>query len=44
MTDTGAHGAIVEAVIASQISDYGVVAFIAQPGQTGATFFLYKHP
>ena len=32
-----------EAVIASAISDYGVVAFITQPGQTGATFFLYKH-
>jgi hypothetical protein len=32
-----------EAVIASAISDYGVVAFITQPGHTGATFFLYKH-
>ena len=32
-----------EAVIASAISDYGVVAFITQPGRTGATFFLYKH-
>jgi len=32
-----------EAVIASSISDYGVVAFITQPGHTGATFFLYKH-
>jgi hypothetical protein len=32
-----------QAVIASSISDYGVVAFITQPGQTGATFFLYKH-
>jgi hypothetical protein len=32
-----------EAVIASSISDYGVVVFITQPGPTGATFFLYKH-
>jgi len=32
-----------QAVIASSISDYGVVVFITQPGQTGATFFLYKH-
>ena len=32
-----------EAVIASAIPDYGVVAFITQPGHTGATFFLYKH-
>jgi hypothetical protein len=32
-----------EAVIVSSISDYGVVAFITQPGHTGATFFLYKH-
>jgi chitodextrinase len=32
-----------EAVIASAISDYGVVAFITQPGHTGATFYLYKH-
>ncbi|HXJ51015.1 MAG TPA: hypothetical protein VNH16_06450 [Burkholderiales bacterium] len=32
-----------DAVIASSISDYGVVAFITQPGHTGATFFLYKH-
>lgn len=30
-------------VIASSISDYGVVVFITQPGQNGATFFLYKH-
>jgi hypothetical protein len=30
-------------VIVSSIPDYGVVAFITQPGQTGATFFLYKH-
>jgi hypothetical protein len=33
----------IEAVIASSISDYGVVVFITQPGHTGATFFLYKH-
>ena len=32
-----------EAVIVSAIPDYGVVAFITQPGHTGATFFLYKH-
>jgi hypothetical protein len=32
-----------EAVIAVSISDYNVVAFITQPGHTGATFFLYKH-
>ena len=32
-----------EAVIASAIPDYGVVAFITQPGHTGATFFIYKH-
>src|SRR5258708_1411188 len=32
------------AVITSSISDYGVVAYITQPGQTGATFYLYKHP
>jgi hypothetical protein len=32
-----------QAVIASSISDYGVVVFITQPGPTGATFFLYKH-
>jgi len=32
-----------EAVIASSIPDYGVVAFITQPGHTGATFYLYKH-
>jgi len=31
------------AVIASSISDYGVVAFITQPAQTGGTFYLYKH-
>jgi hypothetical protein len=31
------------AVTASSISDYGVVAFITQPNQNGATFFLYKH-
>ena len=29
-------------VIASSIPDYGVVAFITQPSQTGATFYLYK--
>ena len=34
---------VIEAVTASAISDYGVVAFITQPSQTGATFFLYKH-
>ena len=34
---------VIEAVIASSISDYGVVAFVTQPSQTGATFFLYKH-
>ena len=33
----------IEAVIASSISDHGVVAFITQPNQSGATFFLYKH-
>ena len=33
----------IEAVIASSISDYGVVVFITQPGQSGATFFIYKH-
>jgi hypothetical protein len=32
-----------EGVIATSIPDYGVVAFITQPSQTGATFFLYKH-
>ena len=32
-----------EAVIASSISDYGVVVFITQLTQVGATFFLYKH-
>ena len=32
-----------EAVIAVSISDYNVVAFITQPGHTGATFYLYKH-
>jgi hypothetical protein len=32
-----------QAVIVSAIPDYGVVAYITQPGQTGATFFLYKH-
>jgi hypothetical protein len=31
------------AVIASSIPDYGVVAFITQPSQNGATFYLYKH-
>lgn len=30
-------------VIASSIPEYGVVAFITQPGNTGGTFFLYKH-
>ena len=30
-----------EAVIASTISDYGVVVFITQPNQNGATFFFY---
>jgi len=34
----------IEAVIASSISDYGVVVFITEPsGSTGGTFFLYKH-
>ena len=32
-----------QAVIASSISDYGVVVFITQPSQNGATFFIYKH-
>jgi hypothetical protein len=32
-----------DAVIASSISDYGVVVFITQPNQNGATFFIYKH-
>jgi chitodextrinase len=30
------------AVISSSISDYGVVAYITQPSQTGGTFYLYK--
>jgi hypothetical protein len=30
------------AVITSSISDYGVVAYITQPSQTGGTFYLYK--
>jgi len=30
-------------MIAASIPDHGVVAFITQPGQTGATFYLYKH-
>ena len=30
-------------VISASIPDYGVVAFITQPSQTGATFYLYKH-
>lgn len=30
------------APIAVSISDYGVVAFISQPSQTGGTFYLYK--
>ena len=30
-------------VICSSIDDYGVVAYITQPSQTGGTFFLYKH-
>jgi len=29
-------------VIASSIPEYGVVAFITQPSQTGGTFYLYK--
>ncbi len=32
-----------QAVIASSISTYGVVAFITQPNQTGGNVFLYKH-
>jgi hypothetical protein len=32
-----------QAVIVSSISDYGVVAFITQPLQTGGTVYLYKH-
>jgi len=32
-----------EAIIASSISDYGVIAFITQPSSTGGTFYLYKH-
>ena len=32
-----------QAVIASSIPDYGVVAFITQPGHANGTFFLYKH-
>jgi hypothetical protein len=31
------------AVIASSIPDYGVVAFITQPSNSGATFYIYKH-
>jgi hypothetical protein len=31
------------AVTVSSVSDYGVVVFITQPGQSGATFYLYKH-
>jgi len=30
-------------IITSSIPDYGVVAFITQPSQTGAAFYLYKH-
>jgi len=30
------------APIAVSIPDYGVVAFITQPGKTGGTFYLYK--
>ena len=33
----------VQAVIASAISDYGVVGFITQPNQNGGSFYLYKH-
>jgi hypothetical protein len=33
----------IEGVIASSISDHGVVVFITQTDQTGGTFFLYKH-
>jgi hypothetical protein len=32
-----------QAVIASSISTYGVVAFITQPNQNGGTVYLYKH-
>jgi len=32
-----------DAVIASSIPDYGVVAFITQPGHANGSFFLYKH-
>lgn len=31
------------AVIACAIPEYGVIAYITQPAQTGGTFFLYKH-
>jgi hypothetical protein len=31
------------AVVASSIPDYGVVAFITQPSNSGATFYIYKH-
>jgi hypothetical protein len=32
-----------QAVICSSIADYGVIAFVTQPLQTGGTFYLYKH-
>jgi hypothetical protein len=32
-----------QAVTCCSIADYGVVAFITQPMQTGGTFYLYKH-
>jgi hypothetical protein len=31
-----------QAVIATSVSDYGVVVFITQPTSTGGTFFVYK--
>jgi hypothetical protein len=30
-------------VVASSISDFGVVVFITQPTNTGGTFYVYKH-
>jgi hypothetical protein len=32
-----------QAIVSTAVGDYGVVAYITQPGHTGGTFYLYKH-
>ena len=33
----------IQAMVCSSLSDYGVVAYITQPGSSGGNVYLYKH-